>query len=98
MVSLRIDIQKHTRGKKYFKMNNSLLESEEYSDIIRATIKNTLLTYALPVYAEECIQHNPHNVDVNVSWSLFWETVIMNMPLCHLRFTEAHVNDWKSRT
>ena len=49
MVSLRIDIQKHTRGKGYFKMNNSLLESEEYSDIIRATIKNTLLTYALPV-------------------------------------------------
>ena len=40
---------------------------------------NTILTYAVPVYEEGFIRKNPYDVEVYVSWSSFWETLILNM-------------------
>ena len=86
MVTLKIDTLKHTRGKGFFKMNNSLMKSEDYCDKIRETIMNTLLTHALPVYQEEFIRQNPNNIQINISWSLFWETLVLNMRTNTLSF------------
>ena len=79
MVTLKIDVQKHTRGRGFFKINNSLLQCEEYPGKVRETIMNTLLTYALPVYTEDFVRQNPHRIQIYISWSSFWETLVLNM-------------------
>ena len=79
MVTLKLDVQKQSKGKGFFKVNNALLQCIEFSEKIKSTILDTLLTYALPVYTEEFIRRKPNEVQINISWSSFWETLILNM-------------------
>ena len=79
MITLKLDIQRQTKGKGFFKVNNSLLQCKEFSGKIRETIFDTLITYALPIYTEDFIRRNSNEVKINISWSSFWETLILNM-------------------
>ena len=79
MVTLEFSLTDLKRGKGYYKMNVSLLKDSEYHGKIKETIKETLATYALPVYKETFISEKPKEIDINISWSLFWEVLVLNM-------------------
>ena len=53
MVELRLGTHNQTRGKGFFKMNNTLLQCEEYREAIRKTIVDTIMIHALPVYTAD---------------------------------------------
>ena len=79
MVTLKLGRLAHTRGKGFFKINNSLLYCEDYCEEIQKVIVDTVLTYALPVYTEEFVRENVGNVEITISWSSFWEVLILNL-------------------
>ena len=55
IVTLGIRLTPQKRGKGFYKMNASLLTDSKYQDRIRQTIKDSVATYALPVYMLQCI-------------------------------------------
>ena len=79
IVTLKICVGSQKRGKGFFKLNNTLLQNEEYSKKIKETIKSTLLTYSIPIYTEEFVCSNPAAVQLLISYGIFWETLILNM-------------------
>ena len=79
IVTLGISLTTQKRGKGFYKMNASLLTDSVYQERMRKTIKETIATYALPVYTGAFISENPEDISVTISWSLFWETLILNM-------------------
>ena len=79
IVTMELNLTDQKRGKGFYKMNTSLLMDKEYIEIIEKSIKDTISTYALPVYSLCFVQDHPAEVDVTISWSLFWETMIVNM-------------------
>ena len=50
MVTLKIDILKQARGKGFFKINNSLLQHEDFSAVIRKVILDTIHVYSITHY------------------------------------------------
>ena len=50
-----------------------------YIQIIERTVRDTLSTYSLPVHSPSFVQECPAEVEITTSWSLFWETLILNM-------------------
>ena len=93
IVALKMDTKCHTRGKGFYKMNSSLLQCEDYCQIIRESVINTLVTYAAPVYTEEFVRRSPNEVQVSISWSSFWETLILNMRTATLSFSIYKVRE-----
>ena len=79
MVMLKMGMAANTRGRGFFKMNNSLLNCEDYCEAIKKTIVDTVLTHALPVYREDFVRENINNIEINISWSNFWEVLILNL-------------------
>ena len=73
MVTLKVGMAANTRGRGFFKMNNSLLNCEDYCEAIKKTIVDTALTHALPVYAHDFVRQNINYIEINISWSSFWE-------------------------
>ena len=54
---------------------------------IQKTIVDTVLTYALPVYTEEFVRENVSGVEIAISWSNFWEVLILNLRTTTLSFS-----------
>ena len=79
MITMQLNLAKQKRGKGFYKMNTSLLTDKAYIHIIERTIRDTLSTYSLPVYSPSFVQDRPAEVEITTSWSLFWETLILNM-------------------
>ena len=79
MVTMELSLTNQKRGKGFYKMNTSLLNDEKYVQIIENTIKDTISTYSLPIYSCSFVENCPLEVEVTISWSLFWETLILNM-------------------
>ena len=79
MITLGITLTPQRRGKGFYKMNASLLAESNYQDMIRQTIKESVATYALPVYTPKFVAENPEEISLTISWSLFWETLVLNM-------------------
>ena len=52
-------------------MNNSLLNCEDYREAIKKTIMDTIRVHALPVYTEDYVRENIHDVELNVNWKTF---------------------------
>ena len=86
MVTLKLGRAAQTRGKGFFKINNSLLFCEDYCAEIQKTIVDTVLTYARPVYAEKFVRENVNGVEITISWSSFWEVLILNLRTTTLSF------------
>ena len=79
MITMQLNLTKQKRGKGFYKMNTSLLMDKAYIQIIERTVRGTLSTYSLPVYSPSFVQDCPAEVEITTSWSLFWETLILNM-------------------
>ena len=79
IVTLELKLMDQNRGKGFYKMNTSLLRDKEYVQMIENVIRNTTLTYSLPIYSHNFVHECPSEVEVTISWSLFWETLILNM-------------------
>ena len=79
MITMQLNLTKQKRGKGFYKMNTSLLKDKTYIQIIERTVRDTISTYALPVYSPFFVQDCPAEVEITMSWSLFWETLILNM-------------------
>ena len=79
IVKMELKLTDQKRGKGFYKMNTSLLMDKDYIQMIEKTIRDTISTYALPVYSPSFVQEFPADVEIMISWSLMWETVIINM-------------------
>ena len=79
IITLHLDISKQSRGRGLFKFNASLLNDSKYVSMVKSTIKTTVCEYALPIYREEYIKHNPTEVQLNISSSLFLEVLLLTL-------------------
>ena len=86
MVTLKVGMAANTRGKGFFKINNSLLNCEDYCETIKKTIVETVLTHALPVYTEDFVRQNINGIEINISWSNFWEVLVLNLRTATISF------------
>ena len=79
IVTLKLSLTNQKRGKGFYKMNTSLLTDEKYVQVIANTIQETISTYSLPIYSSLFVAKCPLEVQMTISWSLFWETLLLNM-------------------
>ena len=78
-ISLALQAFNEQRGPGLWKFNESLLEDENYSNIIKACIVDVVQQYSVPVYSRVFIS-NPSNfeeVQLTINISLFYETLLM---------------------
>ena len=79
IVTMELNLTNQKRGKGFFKMNTSLLMDKDFGQIIEKAKRDTVSVYSLPVYSHSFIQECPTEVEMTISWSLFWETFILNL-------------------
>ena len=79
MITMELKLTEEKRGKGFYKFNTALLRDEKYVQTIEQTVRDTLSTYSLPVYSRSFVRDFPADVEVVISWRLFWETLILNM-------------------
>ena len=78
-VTISVKISKEPRGPGLWKFNDSLLEEEKYTSLVKSVIVETIKQYATPVYDISFIT-NPLNfgeIQFNISIQLFYETLLM---------------------
>ena len=81
LITLKLNINSHPRGKGSWKFNNKLLTSIEYINLIKKTINLNKNIYALPIYDVEFInKDNGETLEINIADSLF-----LNNLLCQIR-------------
>lgn len=75
-ITLTLDFQKQTKGRSFWKFNNSLLKDPEYIILIKNTIKHVKEQY--------CAQESPNDIPISelqfeISDQLFLETLLMEI-------------------
>ena len=84
LVYLALNFVGQPKGRGLFRFNCSLLTDKEYSSIVRRTIKNTVMDYALPVYTYDFVNSALGNerfsdLQFSISDSLLFEVLILNI-------------------
>ena len=84
LISLTLNYAEQLKGKGLFKFNCSLLRDQEYSALVKRTIANTMLDYALPVYAPDFVKSVSGNqrlsdMQFTISDSLLFDVLILNI-------------------
>ena len=80
LVTLSLRKKEFARDRPFWKFNNSLLSDKEYIKIIKKTIHDTLIQYAVPVYNMENIKEmDPEDIELTISDQLFFETLLMEI-------------------
>jgi exonuclease III len=77
-VMVEILISKHTRGKGYWKFNNSLLKEVEFVKMIKQTILDTKTQYAAAPHEGDNVKNCPNKtLQLTINDQLFWETLLV---------------------
>ena len=78
-ISLILKTFNSQRGPGLWKFNESLLQDENYSTLIKELIVNTVEQYAAPVYSKEFMldPSNFKEIQFTINTSLFYETLLM---------------------
>lgn len=78
------------KGPGLWKFNESLLNDEQYDDMVREVIANAVKQYAVPIY-NDAFLCNPNNFDAiqfTISLCLFYETLLMTIRGETVRFSK----------
>ena len=72
-------VASQSRGPGLWKLNESLLNDEDYTEIVNNCILNTVEEYALPIYTKDYISHVPNfkEIQFKINDDLFYETLLM---------------------
>ena len=80
-IEITLNISKQPRGKGQWKLNNKLLENQEYLNMDRNEINLAKATYALPIYHPEYVKDNTGtDLEININDALLLDTL-----LCQIR-------------
>ena len=84
LICLTLNYAEQSKGKGLFKFNCSLLRDQEYSALVKQTITNTVLDYALPVYVPDFVKSVSGNerfsdMQFTINDSLLFEVLILNI-------------------
>ena len=79
MISLTLGISEERRGPGIWKFNDSLLQDESYTLMVKDLIIDIVKQYAIPVYSQEFFSNikNFENVQFTLDIKLFYETLLM---------------------
>ena len=72
IIEIDINLSDFKYGKGYWKFNNSLLKNSEYLKYVTKIIEEEKVKYALPVYNMAHITANNSNIDLTISYDLFF--------------------------
>ena len=83
MAELEIDFSKFSRGKGFFKYNNSLCNDRDYVELILETIRTVTQQYAEDIYNpdffEYCSPEQLQETIRNIDQQLFLETLLFEI-------------------
>lgn len=81
LVAMKMQIAEVERGPGIWKFNESILQDDEYVDIVKNTIGNVVFQYAIPVYDEEYVtnENNFKHIQLTINDNLFYETLLMTI-------------------
>ena len=83
IISLQLKLNNYKKGKGSWKFNNSLLNNNEFINLIKKEISLIKETYALPIYNPEMVSKiKDINLEIMIPDTLFIDTL-----LCQLRGT-----------
>ncbi len=74
LISISIDFVSQEKGRGVWKLNNSLLEEERYTNLIKATINETLNQYRINPN-NELDNINPYDEEFSINDQLLYETL-----------------------
>ena len=79
MVKLNIDISKQVKGRGLFKFNASLLNDQNYAQLVKNVIKDVALEYAVPVYNEHYVRDHFTSIEPMISSRFFFEVLMLTI-------------------
>ena len=80
LVTLVLRKKEFARDRPFWKFNNSLLTDNEYIQIVKTTIHDITLQYAVPVYNIEYLKDmDPDLIEYTISDQLLFETLLMEI-------------------
>ena len=78
IVEMQIALNNFKQGKGLWKFNNSLLQNNEYLNLVNRLIKEEKLNYALPVYNFDFLENND-NIQMTIDNDLFLEVLLLKI-------------------
>ena len=76
-ISCHVTINPEQRGPNTWKLNNSLLLDKQFNTLVRKCINNIKKTYSVTPYNPEFIDSATKDLDLMISKTLFWETLLV---------------------
>ena len=111
-IVLEIDFSRFTRGKGFWKFNNSLLKDETYLELIKNLIKRIVCQYATiegnadffistppDIIREYMSQQTPEslqNLDIHINPELFLDTLLMEIRGATIQYSAKKKRDHKA--
>ena len=80
-VVLKLNMNTQKRGRGFWQLNCSLLKDTVYIEIVKSVIKETIYSYACPVYSEQYLASSEcrKEVRMTIDDALFMETLLMKI-------------------
>ena len=79
IIEIEIQTNNFTKGKGLWKFNNSLLESQEYLNLVNKIIQEEKTRYAIPIYNLEFLKHNTSKIQLKIDDDLFLEVLMLQL-------------------
>ena len=79
VIELDLAISNFARGKGVWKFNNSLLESQDYLNLINKVIEEEKYKYAAPVYDLDYLKNDLANFEMIIEKDLFLEMLLLRI-------------------
>ncbi|KAJ8029880.1 hypothetical protein HOLleu_29396 [Holothuria leucospilota] len=93
LVNIKFVFNKQSPGRSYWKFNTSLLQDNEYVNLVKNTIRETVLNYVATLINGENVENIPkHYIQFRISESLLLEVLLMN-----IRGKSISYSSWKKK-
>ena len=75
IITMDIILTNFNHGKGTWKFNNSLLQNQDYLNVVNKIIQEELMKYAVPVYSIQHIKENPDRLSLILDDEMFLEVL-----------------------
>ena len=99
IISMCLKLNEPQRGPGLWKFNESLLNDENYVDIVHHCINATIEEYAVPVYTKEFLSSdcNYKEIQFKIDDGLFYETLLMKIRGETVRYSKRKTKHRKAK-
>ena len=87
-ITCNLQISYNERGPGVWKINNSLLKDDKFITMIKKEINIFKSIYTATPYHPDYIESATHNFTIMISHSLFWETLLVRLRGCIIRYSK----------